>query len=107
MASSAPPVRYPNVYGIDMPTADELIAHNRSEEQIRQFIGADRLVYQDVDAMKRVVGALNPKLKGFEASCFDGVYITGDIGADELERMAAQRTAARNEVDAAGLAIEE
>jgi amidophosphoribosyltransferase len=79
MASAAPPVRYPNVYGIDMPTPEELIAHGRSVEQIRQFIGADALIYQDVDAMKRVVRALNPKLDGFEASCFDGVYITGDV----------------------------
>ncbi len=80
MASAAPPVRFPNVYGIDMPTKEELIAHDRSIEEIRQFIGADALIYQDVDAMKRVVGALNPKLDGFEASCFDGHYITGDIG---------------------------
>jgi len=80
MASAAPPVRFPNVYGIDMPTKEELIAHDRSIEEIRQFIGADALIYQDVDAMKRVVGALNPALDGFEASCFDGHYITGDIG---------------------------
>src|SRR3954463_11206364 len=79
MASAAPPVRYPNVYGIDMPTKDELIAHNRSIEEIRQFIGADALIYQDVAAMKRVVASLNPKLDGFEASCFDGHYITGDV----------------------------
>jgi amidophosphoribosyltransferase len=56
MASAAPPVRFPNVYGIDMPTKEELIAHGRSIEQIRAFIGADQLIYQDVDAMKRVVG---------------------------------------------------
>jgi amidophosphoribosyltransferase len=79
MASAAPPVRYPNVYGIDMPTREELIAHGKSVEEIRRFIGADALIYQDVDAMKRVVKALNPKLDGFEASCFDGVYITGDV----------------------------
>jgi amidophosphoribosyltransferase len=91
MASAAPPVRFPNVYGIDMPTSEELIAHNRSIEEIRQFIGADALIYQDVDAMKRVVGALNPKLNGFEASCFDGVYITGDVSAAEFDAMAAQR----------------
>ena len=81
MASAAPPVRFPNVYGIDMPTNSELIAHNRSIEEIRQFIGADALIYQDVNAMKRVVGALNPLVGGFEASCFDGQYITGDISA--------------------------
>ena len=63
MASAAPPVRYPNVYGIDMPTKEELIAHGRSIEEIRRFIGADALIYQDVDAMKRVVKALNPEAR--------------------------------------------
>jgi amidophosphoribosyltransferase len=91
MASAAPPVRFPNVYGIDMPTKDELIAHNRSTEEIRQYIGADALIYQDVAAMKKVVATLNPKLQGFEASCFDGVYITGDITAADFDKMAAQR----------------
>jgi len=81
MASAAPPVRYPNVYGIDMPTREELVAHGRSAEQVREIIGADALIYQDVDAMKRVIKALNPRLDGFEASCFDGHYITGDIVA--------------------------
>jgi len=91
MASAAPPVRWPNVYGIDMPTREELIAHGRSVEQIRQFIGADALIYQDVDAMKRVIGALNPALHGFEASCFDGHYITGDVSAADFASMEAQR----------------
>ncbi len=91
MASAAPPVRFPNVYGIDMPTKDELIAHNRSNEEIRQYIGADALIYQDVAAMKKVVATLNSKLQGFEASCFDGVYITGDITAADFDTMAAQR----------------
>ncbi len=91
MASAAPPVRFPNVYGIDMPTKDELIAHNRSNEEIRQYIGADALIYQDVAAMKKVVATLNPKLQGFEASCFDGVYVTGDITAADFDTMAAQR----------------
>ena len=91
MASAAPPVRYPNVYGIDMPTSEELIAHNRSIEEIRQFIGADALIYQDVDAMKKVVMALNPKLAGFEASCFDGRYVTGDVSLADFGAMAAQR----------------
>ncbi|HEY4068308.1 MAG TPA: amidophosphoribosyltransferase [Burkholderiaceae bacterium] len=93
MASAAPPVRFPNVYGIDMPTSEELIAHNRSIEEIRQFIGADALIYQDVDAMKRVVGALNPKVRSFEASCFDGFYITGDVSAADFTAMAEQRRA--------------
>jgi amidophosphoribosyltransferase len=91
MASAAPPVRYPNVYGIDMPTSEELIAHGRSIEEIREFIGADALIYQDVGAMKRVLGALNPKVEGFEASCFDGQYITGDVSAAIASKSAAQR----------------
>ena len=91
MASAAPPVRYPNVYGIDMPTSEELIAHNRSIEEIRQFIGADALIYQDVDAMKKVVMTLNPKLAGFEASCFDGHYVTGDVSIADFDAMATQR----------------
>jgi len=97
MASAAPPVRYPNVYGIDMPTREELIAADRSVEQIREYIGADALIYQDVDAMKRVVRALNPKLDGFEASCFDGQYITGDISASDFAAIEAQRSGARDD----------
>jgi amidophosphoribosyltransferase len=93
LASAAPPVRFPNVYGIDMPTSEELIAHGRSVEEIRRFIGADALIYQDVDAMKRVVKALNPRLDGFEASCFDGRYITGDVSADDFAAMESQRRA--------------
>ena len=91
MASAAPPVRFPNVYGIDMPTREELIAATRSIEEIREYIGADALIYQDVDAMKRVVGALNPKIHNFEASCFDGRYITGDVSAVDFATLEAQR----------------
>jgi amidophosphoribosyltransferase len=91
MASAAPPVRFPNVYGIDMPTREELIAHGRSVEEIRQFIGADALIYQDVAAMKKVVAELNPKLDGFEASCFDGHYVTGDISMADVDAMASLR----------------
>jgi amidophosphoribosyltransferase len=91
LASAAPPVRFPNIYGIDMPTREELIAANRSVEEIREYIGADALIYQDVDAMKRVVGALNPELAGFEASCFDGRYITGDVSESDFATMRAQR----------------
>lgn len=83
LASAAPPVRFPNVYGIDMPTATELVAHNRTIEQIQKEIGCDALIYQDTDAMKAAVGKLNTHICGFEASCFDGVYITGDI-TDQL-----------------------
>ena len=101
LASAAPPVRFPNVYGIDMPTAEELIAHDRSIEQIREFIGADKLIYQDVGAMKRVIGALNPRLDGFDASCFDGVYVAGGGSADELAAMARDRKRSVDDDDAA------
>jgi len=102
LASAAPPVRFPNVYGIDMPTQEELIAHGRSVEEIRAYIGADALIYQDVDAMKRVVGALNPKLQGFEASCFDGHYITGDVTAAGIDALRAQRALQFDEDDEQG-----
>ncbi|MFO1250864.1 MAG: amidophosphoribosyltransferase [Inhella sp.] len=101
MASAAPPVKFPNVYGIDMPTSKELIAHGRTLEEIRAYIGADALIYQDVDAMKRVVAALRPGLDGFEASCFDGYYITGDIGAEQIAAMQAIRPKGSEEEDGA------
>jgi len=91
LASAAPPVRYPNVYGIDMPTPGELVAHDRTVEQIRQVIGCDALIYQDVEAMKRAVSLLNPALDGFDASCFDGVYITGDVTAETIAAMNSAR----------------
>ena len=91
LASAAPPVRYPNVYGIDMPTPSELVAHGRTVEQVREIIGCDALIYQDVDAMKRAVLAALPKgamqLDGFDASCFDGVYVTGDINPDDIAKI--------------------
>ncbi len=108
MASAAPPVRFPNVYGIDMPTSEELIAHGRTNEEIRAYIGADALIYQDVDAMKRVVAALQPALNGFEASCFDGSYITGDIGDGEIAALQAQRPKSHDEdgADSGRLALQ-
>ncbi|MBA4194202.1 MAG: amidophosphoribosyltransferase [Comamonadaceae bacterium] len=87
LASAAPPVRFPNVYGIDMPTPDELVAHGRTVDEVRQIIGCDALIYQDVDAMKQAVGQLNPNLGGFDASCFDGEYVTGDITAEDIARL--------------------
>uniref|UniRef100_UPI00263205F5 amidophosphoribosyltransferase n=1 Tax=Ottowia sp. TaxID=1898956 RepID=UPI00263205F5 len=92
LASAAPPVRYPNVYGIDMPTAEELVAHGRTAEEVRELIGADALIYQDVDAMKRAIGLLNPAVQQFEASCFDGTYVTGDVSASDIARMQQQRS---------------
>ena len=83
-ASAAPPVRFPNVYGIDMPSRAELIATGRSDEEICREIGADGLIYQDLEDLKSAVRACNPALAGFDASCFDGNYITGDITEDYL-----------------------
>jgi len=94
-------VRFPNVYGIDMPTKDELIAHGRSTEEIRAYIGADALIYQDVAALKKVVAALNPLLDGFEASCFDGVYITGDVSQADFDAIADQRRTQGDEEEGA------
>jgi amidophosphoribosyltransferase len=87
MASAAPPVRFPNVYGIDMPTATELVAHGRTVEEVRELIGCDALIYQDVEGMKNAIGKLNPRLDGFDASCFDGVYVTGDINPEDISRI--------------------
>ncbi len=84
LASAAPPVRFPNVYGIDMPSAGELVAHGRNNEEIRDLIGCDALIYQDVEALKAAVHRLNPQLDGFDASCFDGVYCTGDITLEDV-----------------------
>jgi amidophosphoribosyltransferase len=106
-ASAAPPVRFPNVYGIDMPAASELVAAGRTEDEVRQLIGADWLIYQDIEGMKRAIGALNPQLDGFDASCFDGVYITGDITPETIARMNAERVDGSEEggVDVSRLAL--
>jgi amidophosphoribosyltransferase len=90
-ASAAPPVRYPNVYGIDMPTRGELIAHGRDDEEIRRAIGADALIYQSIEAMKQSIRDVNPLIPGFEASCFDGHYVTGDVSAAYLDRVERAR----------------
>jgi amidophosphoribosyltransferase len=90
-ASAAPPVRFPNVYGIDMPSPQELIATGRSDDEICREIGADRLIYQDLADLKAAVHKANPKINSFDASCFDGIYITGDISADYLNRVEALR----------------
>ena len=106
MASAAPPVRFPNVYGIDMPTSQELVAHNRTVDEIRAIIGCDALIYQDVDGMKRAIGSLNLAIKDFDASCFDGVYVTGDITLADIERLNASRVGCdENEDDNSRLAL--
>jgi amidophosphoribosyltransferase len=106
LASAAPPVRYPNVYGIDMPTSSELVAHDRTVEEIRQIIGCDALIYQDVDGMKKAIGSLNTRITGFDASCFDGVYVTGDITSDDISRLNEKRVGGEeNQEDTSRLAL--
>ncbi|MDQ3027847.1 MAG: amidophosphoribosyltransferase [Pseudomonadota bacterium] len=90
-ASAAPPVRYPNVYGIDMPTRNELIATGRTEQEIAALIGADAVIYQDLDALIDDVRRLNPAITQFDCSCFDGVYVTGDVSQEYLDGIAAGR----------------
>ena len=92
LASAAPPVRYPNVYGIDMPAAEELIANNRSVEQIQKIIGCDWLVYQDIEDLRNAVSFGNRSVTDFEDSCFTGDYATGDIGVEYLDDLAARRS---------------
>ena len=106
LASAAPPVRFPNVYGIDMPTSSELVAYNRTVEEVRAIIGCDALIYQDVDAMKKAIGSLNPAIKDFDASCFDGVYVTGDVGVADIARLSAARVSSQeDEQDSSRLAL--
>ena len=90
-ASAAPPVRFPNVYGIDMPSRDELLATGRTDEEICQEIGADALIYQDLDALVKGVQLSNPKIENFDCSCFDGQYVTGDISEAYLANIEAAR----------------
>ncbi|WP_301099576.1 amidophosphoribosyltransferase [Otariodibacter sp.] len=90
-ASAAPEVRYPNVYGIDMPTSEELVAYNRSVEEVAKIIGVDRLVFQDLEALFKAVQLENPEIKAFDASVFTGEYITGDIDQAYLDSIAQAR----------------
>jgi amidophosphoribosyltransferase len=101
-ASAAPPVRFPNVYGIDMPTRAELIAAHRSEDEVGREIGADALIYQDLGDLKEAVRRANPKLTSFETSCFDGVYVTGDVTTDYLRAIEIQRDSTRDSSDDEG-----
>jgi len=91
-ASAAPPVRFPNVYGIDMPTRHELIATGRDDEEICREIGADHLVYQELDSLIKDVRRVNPSISQYETSCFDGRYITGDVTPEYLAVLEAQRS---------------
>ena len=90
-ASASPPVRYPNVYGIDMPSPRELIANGRTDAEIATEIGADCLIYQDLDALLDDVRSVNPRVTSLEASCFSGVYVTGDVTPEYLAGVEADR----------------
>ena len=90
-ASASPPVRHANVYGIDMPTRAELIAAFRTDEEICREIGADALIYQDLEDLRHAVRQVNPAISEFETSCFDGRYITGDITSEYLQKMENSR----------------
>jgi amidophosphoribosyltransferase len=91
-ASAAPPLRYPNVYGIDMPSKDELIAHGRSVEEIAEAIGADWLVFQDLDDLVAAVKKGNPDIESFDCSVFTGEYVTGSVSDDYLEYLERERS---------------
>ena len=90
-ASAAPPVRYPNVYGIDMPAAHELIAHGRTEAEIEKALGCDWLIYQDLEDLIAAVRRGNPEINEFDTSCFDGHYVTGDVDQAYLDRLSNHR----------------
>ncbi|MBB3331961.1 amidophosphoribosyltransferase [Halomonas campaniensis] len=101
-ASAAPPVRYPNVYGIDMPAASELIAHGRSEAEVGELIGADRIFYQDLEDLKSACREVNPNLEAFDCSVFDGRYVTGDIDDAYLAELEASRSDDAKQQQSAG-----
>ena len=90
-ASASPPIRYPNVYGIDMPAASELVAAGRSDEQIEQMVGADWLIYQDLDDLIRAVRHEHSDIGAFDTSCFSGQYVTGDVSKAYLQSLEIQR----------------
>lgn len=90
-ASGAPAVRYPNVYGIDMPAASELVAHGRSDEEVCEVIGADRLFYQKLDDLVAAASAGNPEITHFDTSCFSKEYITGDVTEEYLQYLESVR----------------
>jgi amidophosphoribosyltransferase len=91
-ASAAPPVRFPNVYGIDMPAASELVANNRSVEEVAEFIGADWLIYQDIEDLVQAVQHDHSTIRSFDTSCFSGQYVTGDVTPEYLARLQRERS---------------
>lgn len=95
-ASAAPPVRYPNVYGIDIPNPEELVAHDRTEDEIAVYIGADKVIYNDLEEVEDAVRQCerlsgSEEFKQFDGSCFNGVYVTNDIDAEYLAKLGGAR----------------
>jgi amidophosphoribosyltransferase len=90
-ASAAPPVRFPNVYGIDMPNASELAAFGRNDDEVAALIGADKLIYQDLDDLIEAVRSENHEIVDFDTSCFSGEYVTGDVTEQYLTQLATSR----------------
>jgi amidophosphoribosyltransferase len=92
MASCAPPIRYPNVYGIDMPSRAELVAHGRTTEQVANAIGADLVIFQTLPDLVASVRQLNPSIEQFECSVFSGEYVTGGVDAQYLDHLESVRS---------------
>ncbi|KAI8894469.1 phosphoribosyltransferase-like protein [Globomyces pollinis-pini] len=97
-ASCAPAIRYPNVYGIDMPTRQELVAHNRTVEEIAKEIGADKVIFQDLDDMMKSVQKFNSNIESFDISIFNGCYVTGDITDEYLAKLEKMRSASMQQL---------
>lgn len=91
LASAAPAVRHPNIYGIDMPSAEELVAHGRSDEQVQELLGCDWLIYQDLDALEQAVSGPKHRIEHFDSSCFNGEYVTG-VEPGYFERIQQMRS---------------
>lgn len=90
-ASCAPPIRYPNVYGIDMPTRKELVAYGRTHEQIAEEIGADKVIYEDLHDLTESVRRFNPSVETFDTSVFDGEYVTKDVDENYFSYIEGER----------------
>ena len=90
-ASASPPIRFPNVYGIDMPYVQELIAYNKTIDQICEEIGADKLIYQDLDDLIKAVKESNKFIEQFDTSCFDGMYVTKGVSKAYLKDLGVNR----------------
>jgi amidophosphoribosyltransferase len=106
-ASAAPAVRYPNVYGIDMPVSSELVASGRNDAEVAEAIGADWLVYQELSDLIDAVKYDNGDITEFDTSCFSGTYVTDDVSPEYLARMESERSdAAKHRREQQRLAVE-